>query len=358
MKDISGNLEGRKLNNGWVVVKRNVMKPNSSGGNFSVSYHVERTLANSTERAFLKAVNLSRAFRTPDFMIELQKLTTSHNFERELLEICASGKMSKIVKILDYGEVLFVDDGTETEFYPVPYLIFESADGTVRDKLNEIKSYEPLWILKSLHSITVGLRQLHSAGIAHQDLKPSNILYFSKKNESKLADLGRSDIQGKSAPHSNWAIAGDPAYAPPELLYNNVSPDWTYRRISCDLYHLGSMIFFYFTHTHATDHIKINLPPQFHWNNWSGDYDLVLPYLIDALELALNDLKTELQFYYTEDSIVNRIIESTRQLCNPDMMKRGYPINRQTSANPFSLERYVTIFDRLSKDFELLTFKK
>jgi serine/threonine protein kinase len=357
MKDISNNLEGRKLANGWII-KNKIKLKNTSGGNFSVSYSVERISHGNTEHAFLKALNLARAFRTSNFMKELEKLTATHNFERELLEICASEKMSKIIRILDYGDVQYVDDGIEEEFYPVPYLIFEAADGSVRDKLNNLKVYEPLWILKSLHSITTGLNQLHSKGIAHQDLKPSNVLIFDKKDESKLGDLGRSDMKGRSAPHSVYSIAGDPSYAPPELLYNHVHPDWSYRRVSCDLYHLGSMIFFYFTHTHATDHIRINLPPQFHWNNWSGEYDQVLPYLIDALELSLDELKRELVNYYSEEAIVSELLECTRQLCNPEINKRGHPVNRQRKGNTLSLERYITIFDRTAKKYGLLRLRK
>jgi serine/threonine protein kinase len=199
---------------------------------------------------------------------------------------------------------------------------------------------------------------LHSKGIAHQDLKPSNVLLFGKKGESKLADLGRSDMKGRSAPHSLFAIAGDPSYAPPELLYNYVPSDWAYRRIACDLYHLGSMIFFYFTHTHATDQIRINLPPQYHWSNWAGDYVQVMPYLIDALELGLDDLRTELKAAYSNDQIVEDLVTSARQLCTPDVLQRGHPTNRQRIENPLSLEKYISIFDRLRRKYELQTLTK
>lgn len=55
---------------------------------------------------------------------------------------------------------------------------------------------------------------LHGLDIAHQDLKPSNVL----------------------------PIAGDPTYAPPELLYNYVPADWNVRRYACDVYLLGANI--------------------------------------------------------------------------------------------------------------------
>lgn len=351
MKNICEALVGRKLVNHWKVVSIKKRDKDSSGGQFSVSYIVERQTGASKETAFMKALNLSRAFRTPNFTIELEKLTATHNLERELLEFCKENKLKKIVRILDSGEV--IPESDEEDFYPVPYLIFEIADGNVRDKLNMLKSFEPLWILQSLHSVTLGLMQLHNLGIAHQDLKPSNILFFEKAQDWKLSDLGRSDVKGRQAPHSNHRIAGDPAYAPPELLYGYVVEDWSLRRISGDLYQLGSMIFFYFTHTHATNHLKANLPIEFHWNNWQGEYMQVLPYLIDSLEISLKDLDEVLRQHYADQRIVDDLLQCTRQLCFPDPYKRGHPINLQLQGNRLSLERYVSIFDRSGKRFEL-----
>jgi hypothetical protein len=118
------------------------------------------------------------------------------------------------------------------------------------------------------------------------------------------------------------------------------------------------MIFFYFTHTHATDQIRINLPPQYHWSNWAGDYVQVMPYLIDALELGLDDLRTELKAAYSNDQIVEDLVTSARQLCTPDVLQRGHPTNRQRIENPLSLEKYISIFDRLRRKYELQTLTK
>ena len=48
------------------------------------------------------------------------------------------------------------------------------------------------WKSKSLHDIAVGIEQLHSMQVIHQNLKPSNIFQFEK--ESKISDIGKSKM--------------------------------------------------------------------------------------------------------------------------------------------------------------------
>src|ERR687892_267014 len=60
--------------------------------------------------------------------------------------------------------------------------------------------------------------------------KPSNVLLFDG-DESKLGDLGRAAAQGYEPPHEDSYIAGDQTYAPPELLYHHMDPEWSRRRL-------------------------------------------------------------------------------------------------------------------------------
>ena len=64
---------------------------------------------------------------------------------------------------------------------------------------------------------------MHINDMANQDLKPSNVLVF-RQNSSKLGDVGRAAYRGHSPPHETFACAGDPAYAPPEALYDYRDP--------------------------------------------------------------------------------------------------------------------------------------
>jgi serine/threonine protein kinase len=61
--------------------------------------------------------------------------------------------------------------------------------------------------------MATGLHELHSQRIAHQDLKPSNVLVFSQR-EAKNADLGRATLRGQVGPFDEFPVAGDLSYAP------------------------------------------------------------------------------------------------------------------------------------------------
>jgi serine/threonine-protein kinase 11 len=67
--------------------------------------------------------------------------------------------------------------------------------------------------------VVCGLRHLHSVGIVHQDIKPSNIL-VTDAGEAKIADFGI----GHSFASAHDVI-GTPAYQPPEILDEGVLRD-------------------------------------------------------------------------------------------------------------------------------------
>jgi eukaryotic-like serine/threonine-protein kinase len=189
------NLLGSTLENDWIVIERIAMGPHSTGGNFSVCYVVER----GGQKAFLKALNLGRAFASKDFMAILEALVVAHNYECDILRVCAEKKLSKVVTILEDGVVpADPDNGIQI---PVNYIIFEMADKTARDHIALAVKLDNAWKMRSLHNVAVGLNQLHKNGIAHQDLKPSNVLFFEKEKESKIADLGRAESRSTQSIH-------------------------------------------------------------------------------------------------------------------------------------------------------------
>jgi serine/threonine protein kinase len=190
--------------------------------------------------------------------------------------------------------------------------------------------------------------------MVHQDVKPSNVTLHKNKTESKLSDLGRADRQGVTARHTNYSIAGDPDYAPIEQKYDYILPDWAYRRQSCDLYLLGSMITFFFTQTQMTNLIKSFLPSEYHWNNWTGkNYKDVLPFLLDAFDNACIFLEGELKKYFTDDNVIQELVQMVRQLCFPMPEKRGHPDYQPFSKiHQFLLEKYISRLDVLAKNAE------
>jgi len=335
-------LTGLELPGGWLVVEKVERAKDATGGNFSVGYIVERKRG----KAFLKALDYSFAFSSDNTAQILEAMTSAHNFEVEVLGHCAQRRMDRIVLALDQGEL--VVDGAEG-FGNVSYLIFELADGDIRHALASIgAAFDYAWTLRMLHHAAGGLWQMHRGGLAHQDLKPSNVLTFGPAS-SKLGDLGRASRRDVAAPHDGLTCAGDPQYAPPELLYRHVPKDWAARRQACDMYLLGSLAMFAFSGASATAAILAYVPDAQRPQNWADSYSAVLPHLRVAFARAVDEFESGLPV-----ALVSELVPMVRQLCDPDPTLRGHPRTRaMRNATPFSLERYVSQLDLLARRAEI-----
>ncbi len=329
-------LVGLTLDNGWKVLQLIPKAASATGGNFSFSYIVENP---SGRKAFLKALDFSRAMMDPDPARMLQALTESYNFERDVLQRCRLRHLDRVVTAIDDGTVRVTNPD---DFGVVPYLIFDLADGDVRSQIDLTKRLDLAWALRSLHHVATGLWQLHGSGIAHQDLKPSNVLLFGPR-DSRLADFGRASIQGQTPPHEGFPVAGDPTYAPPELLYRHVDPDWHHRRCGCDAYLLGSMITFFFAGAAMTPMLVQEIPTSHAWFNWPGTYTDALPYVRGAFSRVIQTLRP--QFEETVRDDLTRIVT---ELCEPDPLLRGHPKNRGKPVTQYSMERYVSTLNLLA----------
>ena len=340
-------LIGRKLSGDWIVEEAVPRPEFGSGGNFSVSYIVR---SKAGHKAFLKAIDFQRALESSDPALTLKAMTDAYIFERNLLEKCKTKRLSRIVRVLDSG-ILPTANGNSSGV--VQYLIFELAEGDIRSYkyFNEI--LDTALALRALHQVAVALQQLHSVDIVHQDLKPSNVLYYDDTN-FKLADLGRAYCREVESPHDNDPIAGDYSYAPPELLYNQVSPEWIVRRLGCDMYLLGSLVVFFVTGCSITHLLFARLESRFHYQEWGSSYSEVLPYLNHVFAQIISDLQK-----YIRTDYANEIADIVKQLCHPNPKQRGHPKNVVSSANQYSLERYISILNMLAKRAELsLTYRR
>ncbi len=331
----AAQLSGKTLQGGWQVLEPLNRTQEQTGGHFSHGYRVRRD--DGTE-AFLKALDYSEALKTSDPARVLQALTSAFNFERDLLYRCHERKLRRIVRPLDAGSVTIDGYGPAGV---VQYLILEMANGDLRTRLASA-NFDLAFRLRALHHIAVGMRQLHSIGIAHQDLKPSNVLQFPDIG-SKLTDLGRAGANGVVAPHDEFSIAGDRTYAPPELLYGFVVPDWEVRRLGCDVYLLGSMIVFLFSGYSMTGLLFENLDEQFRFDRWGGGYQAVLPYVQDAFDRAVGEFAAGALPEHSRGGLETAL----RELCNPDPRQRGRRTGFQ-HVSPFDLGSYVTLFDVLA----------
>jgi eukaryotic-like serine/threonine-protein kinase len=328
----SEKLEGMELPNDWTVVERICKRPGATGGHFSVGYKVRRK---DGLEAFLKALDLSNAFAADDPLRELQELTETFNFERDLLERCRAKKLSNVVAAFEEGTITI--DGL-----PVHYLIFELADCDIRVYMDVSGEVDLAWTLRMLHHVAVGLQQLHGIGIAHQDVKPSNVLVFEGLI-SKLADLGRSAHPDYQPPHHEFVIPGGYAYAPPELRYGYIDSDFNQRRFGCDTFLLGNIVLFAFTRFTMSAVLVSFLSPEHMKPNWKEGYHEVLPYLQAAFNEALKYVADHIPM-----EVRSEIVLMLRQLCEPDLSKRGHPLNRFGEKNNFSLERFITKLDLLA----------
>jgi hypothetical protein len=89
MRTPAEKLLGLDLDGGWKVVEAVERSPESTGGNFSRGYLVER--ADGT-RGYLKALDLLRAMGEDDPAAVLQAMTEAFNFERRICERCSGEK--------------------------------------------------------------------------------------------------------------------------------------------------------------------------------------------------------------------------------------------------------------------------
>jgi serine/threonine protein kinase len=334
-------LTGVALADGWTVVSAIPRSQNATGGRFSESYEVQRS---DGTKAFLKALDFSSAIQAADPARALQALTEAFNFERDLLASCRDRRMSRIVTAITDGKVQ-VNNPSDSGV--VQYIIFEIADGDVRSQADAANRFDLAFALRALHSIAVGLEQLHVARIAHQDVKPSNVLVFLLAKLAKLGDLGRAALVGATPPHENLVLPGDPLYTPPELAYGHVDPDWKRRRLGADLYHLGSMAVFFFTGQGFTALLSAELN-QIYWpQSWGGNYAQVLPHLRDAYDRVIKRFAAAVH-----PELRDELVTIVRQLCDPDPSLRGHPRNRVNPATHHGLERYISRFDALARKAE------
>lgn len=94
--------------------------------------------------------------------------------------------------------------------------------------------------------------------------------------------------------------------------------------------------------------MMMSLEPALRWQNWKGSFDEALVFLRPAFADAVEYVSAELPNELRAD-----VTSVLRQLCEPDPVKRGHPLDTRTGGNTFSLERYVTRFDLLAKKAEL-----
>lgn len=325
---------GKKLEGGWLVTKR--LSNASTGGYFSLGYIARKT----NQTGFVKVLNLSSAHQAHDLVAHVEAMTTAFSYERELLTRCTTKKMSRVVRAIQEGEI----EVPELPFDRVPYLLFEYAESDVRRILDMASTFDHSLRARCLHHVATALQQLHSENIAHQDIKPSNVLMFNELG-AKLGDLGRASMLGSKAPHDAAKIAGDMQYAPPEGFYGEVYGDFNLRRLGADMFQLASLAYFLFEGLGLWSAMMMYLDRDHKPGRWAGRYEEVLPHLQRAFTNCLADFGQDL-----DGPIREKLLGCILELGNPDPELRGLP---GKGGNPrVQVNRYVSKFDHIASVLE------
>lgn len=350
-------LEGLILKDRWQVVRR--IKPNteSTGGFFSVSYVAKEV--HTRKEYFLKAMDLSLAHSMgPSLVTAVEMLSSYFNHEVNLcIDLLTKNPAKRVIEAFDYGEELI--DNTAIEG-TVPWIIFEKGRFDIRNStVNGLLSVAAA--SRVMHQVTLGTFQLHSRGIAHQDIKPSNVIDVGDFGV-KVGDLGRAVLRDEASPFETLIIAGDHNYAPPELSYYNGAPytekrelimDWEHARLSCDMYQIGALYVFLLSGMTLNALIDESLKVMGVANHRDNDHNLTLHpdsrELLQAHRMAIDTVIGQLDI---DKSHIERISTILIALTEPNPEARGAPRFKTGHRPRFSLEPFVSGFDSIASRLE------
>lgn len=348
-------LIGYTFKTGWKVIREHQRPDQATGGAFSICLDVEK----DGKEYFMKALDFDAHMRKKENdgneVKAIRDMTAQHLYEEQLCHICKEGHLKKVVHVIDSGQ-----ETVQNLNILVPYLIFDKAEMDVHDFLDKSDQFDFVWHLKSLHQVALGLLELHKVRITHQDIKPSNILFFN--NEVKLSDLGRSFCEYIESPFEEKQYPGDHNYWPPEKRYDrNIERCWEQRCLT-DCYLLGSLITYYLTRESMNAILDRHMPPSMHPSIFNGKWDELTGPLEKAFVDSLAEIEETIPFRrknsQVEETFRKRMIFAIQQLCHPIYEKRGFAKYQKRSNNMlYQTERAMSELALLVHRAESLSIK-
>lgn len=324
----------------WRLDEKFHVGKQESGGNFGVGY-TATDLQDGLQR-FVKVVDFRS--RLSD-MSQLRQLLEMAEFEVIMHKACI--RMSKVVRMVGHGQLAF-----QTPTSPDPYnflcLVLERGDGDIKSHVDFHPDRSPYWKLWVLREVALAIVQMERAHLAHNDIKPSNVIRFPSKgieHSIKLGDVGRAVTKSGTGPFDGMMWAGDPRHMPLEVLYGWQEPEWQNRRASADAYMLGNLASFLFSGTSLTERITNSLPPIY--RHGAGGYTGPYRDLLDILRHVRNRV--------LEDQVIPAFPAEARQelgdivrwLTEPDPQVRGEPTARR--AGTVGIDRIQSHLERLAR---------
>jgi serine/threonine protein kinase len=328
-------LLGKTLDSGWTLVEQFTPAAHSTGGNFGVGYKATR----GEEIAFVKAVDFVAALMHSDPFLALQSLLAEASFEKDVLAFCADQKMSRVLKFL--GHEYFNPGNPADAHNRVSCLVMELGSDDLRGMVHKAAVRSFTWNLQVMRDVAQALAQLHRGGIAHQDIKPPNVISVDgttgvASNQVKVGDLGRVVRRDRPGPFNAVPWPGDLRYAPPERWYGYLPADWTDAREASDAYMLGSLLLFLCTGASLQMLVLQAIPEPFRPGVWMGGFDQdLLAVLQDA---HVKTLASRLM-PSVPGPLQDEVMALAGALTNPNPLERGDLRARRQIGRPVGIDR-------------------
>jgi serine/threonine protein kinase len=256
--------------------------------------------------------------------------------------------MSRVLKYL--GHEFFNPSNPADPLGRVSCLIMELGSDDLRGMVHKSATRTFTWTLQIMRDVAQALAQLHKGGIAHQDIKPSNVISVAgatgvASSQVKVGDLGRVVRRDQPGPFNSRPWPGDGRYSPPERWYGYVPPNWSDAREASDAYMLGSLLLFLCTGMSLQMLVAQTLAVPFRPEHWKGAFDQdLLAVLQDAHAKALaNHLLPNVP-----PELRDEVMAIAAALTNADPLQRGDQRARRQVGRPVGLDRFQQKFSALA----------
>jgi serine/threonine protein kinase len=330
MDELDSLLIGHSLAGGWVVQEpRHVQRDAASACR---SYLARNSKG---QNAFVKVLDP----RANGSLEDAQNNLSQFIYEKDVVDVCTHRNMHRVIRGLEYGTL----KTPEPFSFSLHYLVFEWAECDLRSQIDLDERAHLAVVLRWLHHAATGLQQLHFSEIAHQDVKPANILVMPNRT-AKLGDMGRAHRH--SVPQSSFTQERDPTYSAPELLYGRTIQSFD-DRCAADMYAFGGLVFFLVTGTSLNAELTREMATLHHWSTWRGTFEDAMPYVRRTFEAIMHRAVVTL-----DPAVIDRLAPVMRQLCDPEPEQRGHPANRNGDGPRYGFQRYVSSLNLLAAGAE------
>jgi len=151
---------------------------------------------------------------------------------------------NSVVGLLSPGisQIKFKGEGVRVLYIPI-----ESRDSVDSQENPPFKNRRlSVWDFREMIGLLRGLREIHSRGIVHCDIKPANILQFREQFDGedqtvlRITDFGLSRLLSALGEDRDEPSTGSPAFLAPEQFEHRVST-------KSDIYGMGATFFYMIT---------------------------------------------------------------------------------------------------------------